>query len=85
MVAHLAAEAGPGGAGFGGFKGGGDFDFSQFQDAFTNGGFGGFDFGDVFGDIFGGGRSHSAAAAISQLILRSHLKSLSLAPTRRSS
>ena len=34
---------------------GADFDFSQFQDAFNQGGFGGFDFGDVFSDIFSGG------------------------------
>jgi molecular chaperone DnaJ len=45
---------GNGAGGFGGFNAQ-DFDFSQFQDAFTNGGFGGFDFGDVFGDIFTGG------------------------------
>jgi molecular chaperone DnaJ len=43
---------GGGGAGPGGFQG--DFDFSQFQDAFSQG-FGGFDFGEVFGDFFGGG------------------------------
>lgn len=45
-----------GGAGQGGFAGG-NFDFSQFQDAFQNGF--GFDFGDVFNDFFagqGGGR-----------------------------
>ncbi|MES2006982.1 MAG: molecular chaperone DnaJ [Patescibacteria group bacterium] len=41
---------GGGGAGPGGFGGQG-FDFSQFQDAFTNGF--GFDFGDI-GDFFGG-------------------------------
>ena len=46
--------SGNGTGGFGGFQGG-DFDFSQFQDAFNQGGFAGFDFGDVFGDIFGGG------------------------------
>ncbi len=40
----------PGGNG-GGFNAGG-FDFSQFQDAFNQGGF---DMGDIFGDIFGGG------------------------------
>lgn len=33
----------------------GGFDFSQFQDAFSQG-FGGFDMGDIFGDIFGGAR-----------------------------
>jgi molecular chaperone DnaJ len=44
---------GGGGAGQGGFGGAG-FDFSQFQDAFQ-GGMGGFDFGDVFSDFFGGG------------------------------
>jgi molecular chaperone DnaJ len=42
--------------GTGGFSGAGNFDFSQFQDAFNNGF--GFDFGDVFTDFFGGtGRS----------------------------
>jgi len=42
-----------GGAGPGGFGGAGaqGFDFSQFQDAFQQGGF---DFGDIFGDFFGG-------------------------------
>jgi molecular chaperone DnaJ len=43
-----SAGAGPGAGGFGGAN----FDFSQFQDAFQNGGF---DFGDIFGDVFGGG------------------------------
>lgn len=42
-----------GGGGSSGFNAGG-FDFSQFQDAFSQGGFG-FDFGDIFGDFFGGG------------------------------
>jgi molecular chaperone DnaJ len=45
---------GGGGAGPGGFQG--DFDFSQFQDAFGQG-FGGFDFSDVFSDFFGAGGS----------------------------
>lgn len=41
---------GPGGAaGFGGFQGG--FDFSQFQEAFNQGGF---DMGDIFNDFFAG-------------------------------
>jgi molecular chaperone DnaJ len=40
-----------GGPGAGGFTGGG-FDFSQFQDAFNQGGF---DMGDIFGEMFGGG------------------------------
>lgn len=42
------------GGGQGGFGGFGDFDFSQF----TQGGTGGFEFdlGDIFGDVFGGGR-----------------------------
>ncbi len=35
-----------------GASGGADFDFSQFQDAFSQGGF---DFGDMFGDLFTGG------------------------------
>jgi molecular chaperone DnaJ len=47
------------GGGFGqqGAPGAG-FDFSQFQDAFQQG-FGGFDMGDIFGDIFGGGGSRA--------------------------
>lgn len=40
---------GQGQGGFGGFGGG--FDFSQFQEAFNQGGF---DMGDIFGDIFAG-------------------------------
>lgn len=40
------------GGGAGGPSGGGDFDFSQFQDAFQNGF--GFDFTDVFSDFFTG-------------------------------
>jgi len=39
------------GGGFGGFSGG--FDFSQFQDAFNQGG-AGFDMGDIFSDFFAG-------------------------------
>ncbi|KKW37233.1 MAG: Chaperone protein DnaJ [Candidatus Adlerbacteria bacterium GW2011_GWB1_54_7] len=39
------------GAGAGGFQGGAGFDFSQFQDAFNQGGF---DMGDIFSDFFGG-------------------------------
>ncbi len=46
--------AGPDQSGFGGFQGGAGFDFSQFQDAFNQGGF---DVGDIFGDMFGGGGS----------------------------
>ncbi len=42
------------GGGAGGFGGAG-FDFSQFQQAFNQGGFAGFDFGDIFGDVFNGG------------------------------
>jgi molecular chaperone DnaJ len=48
----------PGGAPRGGGQqqgGFGGFDFSQFQQGFGNGGVE-FDFGDIFGDIFGGGR-----------------------------
>ena len=45
-------SAGPGAGGFAG----GNFDFSQFQDAFQNGGF---DFGDIFGDVFGGGATRT--------------------------
>ena len=41
------------GSGAGGFNGGANFDFSQFQDAFQNGF--GFEFGDVFQDFFAGG------------------------------
>lgn len=49
---------GPGG--FGGFSGAaGGFDFSQFQDAFNEGGF---DFGDLFGGIFTGGGTPRARA-----------------------
>jgi len=40
-----------GAAGAGGFGGFGGFDFSQFQDAFTQGGF---DMGDIFSDFFAG-------------------------------
>ncbi|HVZ76068.1 MAG TPA: molecular chaperone DnaJ [Candidatus Paceibacterota bacterium] len=44
---------GGGGAGFGGFNGQTNgFDFSQFQDAFNQGGF---DFSDIFSDLFTGG------------------------------
>lgn len=48
-------QAGP--QGFGGGQGGGfgDFDFSQFTQGGTGNGFE-FDFGDIFGDVFGGGR-----------------------------
>lgn len=47
-----SAPHGAGGNPFGGF------DFSQFQQGFGNGGVE-FDFGDIFGDIFGGGRSQA--------------------------
>ena len=43
------------GGGFGGF---GDFDFSQFTQGAQGGGFE-FDLGDIFGDVFGGGRRRS--------------------------
>jgi len=43
---------GPAGGGFGGFNGAG-FDFSQFQEAFNQGG-AGFDMGDIFSDFFAG-------------------------------
>ncbi len=46
---------GAGGSGNGSAGGFGGFDFSGFQDAFNQGG--GFDMGDIFGDIFGGGQS----------------------------
>jgi molecular chaperone DnaJ len=42
---------GSAGGGPGGFGSSANFDFSQFQDAFQNGAF---DFGDIFGDVFGG-------------------------------
>ena len=45
------ATGGQGGFSGGPFEG---FDFSGFQDAFRQGGFANFDFGDVFGDLFGG-------------------------------
>lgn len=51
--AYGQAFAGGGGPGGGNPFGG--FDFSQFQQGFGNGGVE-FDFGDIFGDIFGGGR-----------------------------
>jgi molecular chaperone DnaJ len=47
-----------------GGAGGAGFDFSQFQDAFQNGGFG-FDFGDVFSDLFGGARGRARGRDIS--------------------
>lgn len=47
----------------GGFNAGG-FDFSQFQDAFQQGGFG-FDMGDIFGDFFGGGQGGNRGRDIS--------------------
>lgn len=52
-------QAGP--SGFGGGQGGGfgDFDFSQFTQGGTGNGFE-FDFGDIFGDVFGGGRRSQA-------------------------
>lgn len=52
--------AGPG-AGFGGGNSGGfgGFDFSQFTQGGQGGGFE-FDFGDIFGDVFGGGRRQQA-------------------------
>lgn len=50
-------QGGGGGAGAGGFNGAGsNFDFSQFQDAFQGGGF---DFGDIFGDVFGQGSTRA--------------------------
>jgi len=55
----FAGASGPSGA-RGGFGGQGNpfggFDFSQFQQGFGNGGVD-FDFGDIFGDVFGGGRN----------------------------
>ena len=49
-----------GGPGAGGFNGAG-FDFSQFQDAFGQGGGFSFDFGDVFSDFFAGQAGGRAA------------------------
>jgi molecular chaperone DnaJ len=46
---------GAGGGGFSGGYQGSDFDFSQFQDMFNQGGFAGFDLGDLFSDFFAGG------------------------------
>jgi molecular chaperone DnaJ len=54
-------EGGGAGPGFGGAGG---FDFSQFQDAFQQG-FGGFDFGDIFGDVFAGGQRQRRGRDIS--------------------
>lgn len=45
---------GGGGGPAGGFGSAG-FDFSQFQDAFSQGGFGGAEWGDIFSDFFAGG------------------------------
>lgn len=57
--AHGNAFAGGGGGPDGGFGGSnnpwGDFDFSQFTQGGQGGGFE-FDLGDIFGDVFGGGR-----------------------------
>lgn len=50
--AFAGGQPGAGGAGQNPFGG---FDFSQFQQGFGNGGVD-FDFGDIFGDIFAGGR-----------------------------
>jgi molecular chaperone DnaJ len=53
-------SAGPGGAGFGGYGAGngfGGFDFSGFQGFGGNGQGVEFDFGDIFGDFFGGNAS----------------------------
>lgn len=47
---RVFGNGGPAGAGFGGFGGAG-FDFSQFQEAFNQGGF---DMGDIFSDFFAG-------------------------------
>lgn len=53
-------QAFPGGGPSAGGQGNpfGGFDFSQFQQGFGNGGVE-FDFGDIFGDMFGGGRAQS--------------------------
>jgi molecular chaperone DnaJ len=51
--AFPGGSAGPQGNPFGGF------DFSQFQQGFGNGGVD-FDFGDIFGDVFGGRNQHRA-------------------------
>ena len=54
-----SGPSGFGGGQGGGFSGGfGDFDFSQFTQG-ANGGFE-FDFSDIFGDVFGGGRGKQA-------------------------
>jgi molecular chaperone DnaJ len=53
----FAGGAGPSHGGQGGNPFGG-FDFSQFQQGFGNGGVE-FDFGDIFGDIFSGGRQQA--------------------------
>lgn len=55
------------GGGAHGFSSGG-FDFSQFQNAFNQGGFQGFDFSDLFADVFAGGgtsRAHARGRDIS--------------------
>jgi molecular chaperone DnaJ len=71
------ASGGPGG--FGGFNSG-DFDFSNFQDAFTNGGF---DFGDVFGDIFGGGSARTRRGRDISIDLEISFKESVFGTTRR--
>lgn len=53
--AFAGGQPGAAGAGQNPF---GEFDFSQFQQGFGNGGVD-FDFGDIFGDIFGGGRQQA--------------------------
>ncbi len=55
-----ASGGNPGQGGFGGGAGFGDFDFSQFTQGGTGNGFE-FDLGDIFGNVFGGGRSRAQA------------------------
>lgn len=59
--AYGQAFRGGGSQGGGQGQGFGGFDFSQFQQGFGQGGVE-FDFGDIFGDIFGGGRQSQARA-----------------------
>ncbi len=72
---------GGGGPGQGGFGGAG-FDFSQFQDAF-NGGMGGFDFGDVFSDLFGGGAARPRRGRDISIDLEISFKESVFGTTRR--
>lgn len=61
---------------------GADFDFSQFQDAFNQGGFG-FDFGDVFSDIFSGGQGRTRRGRDISIDVEINFKESVFGTTRR--